>query len=92
MTPEGLVKKKLRAYLDMLGAYYFMPVQMGYGATTVDFLVCIDGKFHAIETKRQGVTKLTLRQGSVLDKVKKAGGEAWLVTLNEAGELQWIAQ
>ena len=37
---ERHVKEALKKYLKEIGAYYFMPVQTGYGAATVDFLVC----------------------------------------------------
>lgn len=40
-TPEGAVKKDVRTYLDALGAYTFMPVQMGYGTRTIDYLCCV---------------------------------------------------
>ena len=78
-TEEGKVKDKVREILDDRGAYYFMPVQMGYGSATLDFLCCIKGIFVAIETKRPGGAKLTLRQQSVLNAVLKAGGIALVV-------------
>ena len=37
MTPEGKVKKKIKEVLDKYGVYYFMPVQMGYGPSGLDF-------------------------------------------------------
>ncbi len=73
MTPEGKVKAEIKAYLDLIGAYHFWPVQMGMGAATVDCLACINGKFFAIEVKRPG-GKATGRQRFVLGKVNKAGG------------------
>jgi hypothetical protein len=73
MTPEGRLKDEVKAYLDSLGAYYFMPVQMGFGAATVDFLCCVRGRFVAIETKIWP-RKATPRQLLCLDAVRNAGG------------------
>lgn len=54
-TPEGKVKKEIKEYLDSIGAYYFMPVQMGMGVRgTPDFLCCVRGRFVAIEAKAPG--------------------------------------
>lgn len=36
-TPEGLVKNKIKDILQDHNVYFFMPVQMGYGAAGVDF-------------------------------------------------------
>ena len=80
MTPEGKVKKECRAYLKSIGAYVFSPVQMGYGAATVDDLCCIRGRFVAIEYKRPGrLAAFTKRQEQCLNAVSSAGGAAWLI-------------
>jgi len=71
---EKDVKKALRIYLDKIGAYQYWPVPMGYGAKTVDVLVCYKGKFYAIEAKRPGVKAPTKAQSIVLSKVQNAGG------------------
>lgn len=75
MTPEGILKKQVKEYLDERGAYYFMPVQMGIGAATVDFLCCVRGRFVAIETKIWP-RKPTARQLLCLNRVREAGGIA----------------
>jgi hypothetical protein len=72
-TPEGKLKEEVKAYLESIGAFYFMPPASIYGKPTVDFVVCHEGYFIAIETKvkpRQ-VTKL---QQMFLDAVRLAGG------------------
>jgi hypothetical protein len=71
---ESAVKKALRAYLGEIGAYQYWPVPMGYGAATIDVLVCYKGRFYGIETKRPKVTKATVRQASVLREIAEAGG------------------
>lgn len=73
MTPEGVLKKQVKDYLDERGAYYFMPVQFGMGAATVDFLCCVRGRFVAIETKIWP-RKATPRQLRCLKLVRDAGG------------------
>jgi hypothetical protein len=78
VTPEGRVKKAVRKLLDEHGAYFFMPVQTGYGATTLDFLCCCYGQFVAIETKAPG-KKMTERQTLVGSQILGAGGIVMMV-------------
>jgi hypothetical protein len=72
-TPEGYEKDDIKKYLDSIGAYYFMPVQTGYGQTTVDILACIDGVFWGIEVKRPGKVA-TPRQEQKMREIREAGG------------------
>lgn len=88
-TPEHKVKEGIKKYLNEIGAYYFMSVQTGYGAATLDFLCCINGVFVAIEAKREG-GKPTPRQAVNIAKIKDAGGIAFYVTSVE--ELKAIAE
>ncbi len=76
MTPEGKVKKEIKAYLDSLGAYYFMPVQTGYGAKTIDFLCCVRGQFVGIEAKAPGEVP-TKFQSLTMTAMHNAGGIAF---------------
>ncbi len=81
-TPEALVKKRIRTYLEATGAYFAMPIGTGYGNSGVpDFLVCHNGRFVAIEAKA-GKGKTTALQESHLSKIRAAGGVA--VVVNEA--------
>jgi hypothetical protein len=89
-TPEGIVKDKVKAVLKRDGHYQFWPTQTGFGQQTVDCLACYDGKFLAIECKREGVERMTKRQELVMAEMRKAGADTWLVTLDEKGELKWI--
>lgn len=79
-TPEGKVKDMVRR--KMVAAfpkcYRFMPVQSGMGATTLDFLYCVEGLFVAIETKA-GTKKPTPRQDYVADQITAAGGLSFVV-------------
>jgi hypothetical protein len=75
--PEGKLKAEVKAYLKEQGAYFFMPVQTGFGAATVDFLCCVKGRFVAIETKVRP-RRATLRQMRCLEHVRDAGGVAFV--------------
>lgn len=78
LTPEGRVKKKLRAVLDEIGAYYFMPATGGYGRSGVpDVVGCIQGKFFAIECKAKG-GRVTALQQRELDRITVAGGVSFI--------------
>jgi hypothetical protein len=56
VTPEGKTKQHIKNLLDMEGAWWFMPVQMGYGTRTLDFHVARPGdwQFALIEAKKKG--------------------------------------
>jgi hypothetical protein len=79
-TPEGKVKAKVNAALKALrhDCYRFMPVQSGYGAQTLDYLLCIKGNFVAIETKAPG-KKLTPLQEGTKAAIEQAGGFVFVV-------------
>ena len=73
--PEAKVKDAIKTYLKEIGAYQFWPVQTGYGAATVDVLVCWRGLFVAIEVKRHDTKpQPTARQKAVMQEVAAAGG------------------
>ena len=76
MTPEGKVKKAVKDYLASLTPkpYVYMPVPMGYGATTLNFLVCHKGQFWGIETKRAGINAPTPAQACCMSDIAHAGG------------------
>ena len=84
-TPEGEVKAKLKAWLDVRGAYHFWPVQTGMGARGIDCYTCFAGRFIAYECKAYGC-KPTALQRKILEDTDKAGGMAFIVTTDETGE------
>lgn len=88
-TPEGKVKDDVKALLKSFGAYWFMPVQMGYGAAGVDFYVCHQGYFAGVETKAPG-KKPTPRQQFVMREIEKAGGVTFVID-GDLSELEaWL--
>lgn len=88
MTPEATIKQKIRSYLvDEKHAYYFAPVQMGMGASTLDILCCIGGKFVGIEVKTPGGNP-TPRQKFTIKAINDAGGVAfWTDSLEYTKEM-----
>ena len=87
-TPEGKVKAQIKKVLDSFDrhVYTFMPVQTGYGATTIDYLCCIDGLFIGIEAKAPG-KKPTSRQDGVMEDIRRAGGSTFVVDDDESLEV-----
>ena len=79
MTPEAKVKAKVKRILAELGAYYAMPVTGGYGNSGVpDFLVCLRGRFYAIECKANG-GKTTALQEKHLADIRGAGSVSLII-------------
>lgn len=75
-TPESKVKSAIKKVLDSMDScYYFMPVQMGMGSRTLDFLVCYKGKFFGIEAKAPD-GKPTKLQELCMINIAGAGGHA----------------
>ena len=87
-TPEVKVKARVRAILDALGIYYFMPPANGYGRQGIpDIICCMDGKFVAIECKA-GKGQLTELQGRELNKILNAGGLTYVAREDNLTELK----
>lgn len=86
-TEEGKVKDGVKSFLTARGAYFFMPVQTGYGDKTLDILFCLQGRFGAIETKAPGKVPTPL-QYTYMKRIETAGGwTCWgsdAVTINAA--------
>jgi hypothetical protein len=78
LTPEGRVKEKVKRLLEKYGAYYFMPVQNGMGKASLDFLVCHQGRFAAIETKA-GTKGMTPRQEVTTEEMRAAKAAVFLI-------------
>lgn len=87
MTPEGKIKAQLKRQflLDPIKAHLwsFMPVQNGMGKPALDFLLCVNGHFIAIETKAPG-KKLTQRQEHTKAEMEAAGARVFVVDDHES--------
>jgi hypothetical protein len=95
LTPEGKVKAAVKRILDKYKARYeFWPVPSGYGASSLDCIICFHGMFAAVETKRPG-GKPTNRQKMVIRQITAAGGAVFVID-GENGELErlieWLEQ
>lgn len=79
MTPEGKVKAQVNRVLARYkGMYRFMPVPYGYGASTLDYIICFRGRFISIETKAPG-KKPTDRQKMIATQITAAGGKVFII-------------
>lgn len=84
MTPEGKIKAMVNKAINDTGRIWkFMPVQMGMGIPALDYLLCVNGRFVAIETKTKG-KKLTTRQLLTKETIEKAGGKVFIVDDKES--------
>lgn len=92
LTPEGLVKKKVKAMLDEMGVYHFSPMQNGMGRAGIpDIIGCFDGCFIAIECKA-GKGTTTALQERELTRIQNAGGYALVVNEKNINQLQEITE
>jgi len=86
-TPEAKVKAKIKTILKAHGAYYAMPIGTGLGNSGVpDFLVCVKGRFIAIEAKA-GKGKATALQEKNLREIREQGGDAYVIHERNLGKL-----
>lgn len=75
VTPEGKIKERFKRGLkDIPRVWPFMPVQTGYGATALDWLLCVNGWFVAVEAKKNNKTDLTPLQIVTSKLMREAGG------------------
>ena len=82
-TPEGKIKAKVKSRLqrEFGDAHWrFMPVQHGFGSVALDFLICISGRFVAIETKADPSKKLSPLQQTTAAAISSAGGWVFVVS------------
>lgn len=81
-TPEGRIKAKVKRRLrDEFGNsnWPFWPVQTGFGSVALDLLMCLCGRFIAIETKADRSKKLTPLQQTTAAAIRSAGGLVFVV-------------
>ena len=93
LTPEGRVKQRVSRLLKEVKAlYYFMPVQGGYGGSTLDYLGCHRGRFFGIETKAPGKIPTT-RQSVIMASIRGAGGKVFVIDSDDLSELEeWLKE
>ena len=87
MTPEGKVKKDVKAWLKARDIWFYMPVQNGMGVVGIpDLICCWGGKFLAIETKAPGKrSQTTANQEARIDEIRAAKG--WAIVVDDVSQL-----
>lgn len=94
MTPEGRVKKKINFLLDKhsLFVYTEKMVPTGFGTSGLDYTLCVNGLFVAVEAKAPGEW-LTPRQRMTALKILGAGGKVFIVSNDDGlGALnRWLS-
>ncbi len=86
---EKVVKDRVKRTLKKYNVYWFMPVQMGYGAPALDFYCCYKKLFLAIETKVPG-KKLTARQSITKEIIENAGGKVFVIDGDTMELEKWL--
>jgi hypothetical protein len=90
MRNEADVKAEVKKILAKLGAWWFMPVQTGYGVKGVpDFVVCVDGRFVGIETKF-GKNKESVWQQKQGAAIQAANGVYLVINENNVDQLEGL--
>ena len=87
------MKQAIRAVLNKYAnhIYVHMPVPVGYGRPSLDYLCFVCGRGLAIEAKREG-GRPTLRQQGAIEEMERAGAKVFIVnSYQKLQELeQWI--
>lgn len=84
-TPEGRVKAKFNKEIKAIQArhpgklFARMPVIRGMGKPLLDYLFCANGKFIAVEAKRDDTHDLTPQQKATAREMAAAGAETYKV-------------
>lgn len=90
MTPEGRVKSRINRILKKFGddVWKVMPRGGPFGkAGTPDYLVCVGGKFLAIEAKA-GDNKPTDIQKEQMAAIRRAGGTTLVINEGNLDEVE----
>ena len=79
-TPEGKVKAKVKAIIAKFGdkIYSWWPVPSGYGESSLDCILCVNGHFVSIETKAEG-KEPSPRQHDCIRRMKLANAYVFVI-------------
>lgn len=83
ITPEGAVKKRVKALLAFHNCHQHWPVSNGMGAPTLDCVGCHRGRYFAVETKAPGKHP-TPRQEVTMKVMREAGAAVFVTDGDEA--------
>ena len=76
--PETVFRARIRPSLEELPNTVLFGIQQVAIRGTPDFLLCIGGVFVALELKRDAKANVTALQKYNIDRIKKAGGIAFV--------------
>lgn len=80
LTPEGRVKRDIKALLNAWRIWFFMPQNMGLGSSGIfDFVCCVNGWFIGIEAKATQKNAPTALQNIAAENAIRAGGIVFLI-------------
>lgn len=88
MTPESVVKARVKALLEAERVYFFFPSANGYGHAGIpDIIACKNGHFFGIECKA-GKGNTTALQDRELERIGAAGGTPLIIREDNLHELK----
>lgn len=87
MKPETLFKDRFAPHLKCIPFSYWIKTQMVAVLGIPDFLGCVQGRFVAIELKKDAQTKPSKLQKYVMQKIVEAGGLAFVASPENASEV-----
>jgi hypothetical protein len=95
MTPEGRVKvwvdAMLASYAESMPMWWFKPVQSGMGKRALDYIVCVNGIFLAIEAKDEGKWLTPFQRQTARDIINSGGSVFIVSTIEGAAALgRWL--
>lgn len=82
MTTEARLRTNIVKKLNAYSGYWFVTHQSGHQEKGLpDIIGCYSGMFYGLEVKLPGkLHTVTAKQSHVLEKMKRAGGKATVVT------------
>lgn len=79
MTPEAVIKRAVKNSLaKFTGVHAVWPVPYGYSRQQLDCVICVLGRYIAIECKAPGKEPTAL-QDSTIKKIRAAGGTVFII-------------
>ena len=93
MTPEGRVKKEVDKILKKYNVWYFKPVSRGMGVHGIpDYVCCAKGRFLVVEAKGEDEQEPTALQKMQMERIKNAGGVAFVATPGNLEKLEALVK
>jgi hypothetical protein len=87
-TKEGEVKAKVKEILTRLDVWHFFPAANGYGRSAIpDIICCVQGKFLAIECKKEDLQPTAIQHREML-RIIKSGGSAICINAENVGKFE----